>query len=390
MNRIYYCLLCIVLLLACAQGEKQDIPQILINVDEEQPITLSTLFDEIIYVPLETQQDVLVGYSLRTRVSGQKLYLLSGGVMIFDMQTGAFLSGIYHPGRGPGEWLWANDMLVNEKEKCIELLDFRGHKVVRYGLDGQFIDEFKTDFLSVAFYKHGEKYLFYNANSESSLTDHRLIRYNPVVASKKIEAQYFPIDEHLATYYHMTDNNNFVEASELSFHASPSSIIYKIDKDFNISPKYHIDFKAYQMPSAFLQGNFQDVKEFIDKVTELGYPYNMYYAFENETTVALPFKRGASFYWAFYNKKEQRTLLGSSFRDDFHFSNDMTIEGETYSIMADDTHMYFLLPAHQLITLVEKENNDFLTKHPEIEAIYHAPGFSEQSNPILVKCRFRK
>jgi hypothetical protein len=376
------------LFLACARGDKQDVTRISIDVEESRPISLSTLFDEVVYVPLETRPDVLIGYSSRMRVSGQRLYLLSGGIAIFDLQTGAFLSGMYHPGRGPGEWLWANDMLIDEEEERVELLDFRGHKVVRYGFDGRFMDEFKTDFVSAAFCKHGEKYLFYNANSKSSLTDHRLVRYDPVAS--KVEAQYFPIDEHLATYYYITDNNNFVEAPELSFHASPSDTIYTIDEDFNVTPRYHVDFKAYQIPPAFFQGDFQDIKEFIDKVTGLGYPYNMYYAFENETTVALPFKRGESFYWAFYDKKEHRTLPCSSFRDDFHFSHDLTIEGENYTIVADHTHMYFLMPAHQLIDLIEKENDDFLARHPEIEAIYHAPGFSEQSNPILVKCRFKK
>jgi hypothetical protein len=56
----------------------------------------------------------------------------------------------------------------------------------------------------------------------------------------------------------------------------------------------------------------------------------------------------------------------------------------------DEDYLYFFLQPTQLIDLMEKEKSSNENNHEILDKIYHSADFSEQSNPILVKCKFIK
>lgn len=75
----------------------------------------------------------------------------------------------------------------------------------------------------------------------------------------------------------------------------------------------------------------------------------------------------------------------------------MEIEYYNTSFTIDNEKFYFLIQPFQFLELLEKQKrkigekefNIFLSQHADINTIYCNKNFGEQSNPILVTCKFR-
>jgi hypothetical protein len=221
-------------------------------------------------------------------------------------------------------------MLYDPNENTIELLDMNGQKVLKYGFDAHFIKEFTTHFPSLAFHKiSASDYFFYNSNRISDSTGHKLIQYN--AETHKITATYFPINKHMATYFFILDANNFGTTSNLSFHYSSSDTIYGFTDDYTPYPKYVLDFGRHHTPSSFYDEHYDDIADFSTKAAQRSYIYATGNFGENDYMAILSFRNDDQLYWV---------------------------------------HLYFFLQPEQFIA--------------------YSPGFSEQSNAVLVKCTCKK
>ena len=75
----------------------------------------------------------------------------------------------------------------------------------------------------------------------------------------------------------------------------------------------------------------------------------------------------------------------------------MEIEYYNTSFTIDNEKFYFLIQPFQFLELLEKQKrkigekefNIYLSQHADINTIYCNKNFREQSNPILVTCKFR-
>ena len=83
---------------------------------------ISLFADSIVYMPLETNDSVLIGVVSKVLVSGEKLYLLdkmSESVFCFDFNDGRFLYKISAKGQGPGEYYGISDFDVTSDEEVV-------------------------------------------------------------------------------------------------------------------------------------------------------------------------------------------------------------------------------------------------------------------------------
>jgi hypothetical protein len=366
--------------------EQAPIPSITVNIDRIEALKLSDFFVDVTYVPLA--DSFLVSTIERAKIYEDKLFLLTDkSVLIFDVNSGGCLSHVKHLGGGPGEYISLYDMLYDKNENVIELLDMNKQKVLRYGYDDHFIGEFKTSFSSFSFYKiTPSTYLFYNNNMISDHTDCNLVRYD--VKASKITASYFPIDKHLASYFFTTSTNDFGSAANPSFHLCPSDTIYGFTDDNEPYAKYVLDFGKHHTPARFYKEDYSDILDFSTKAVQREYIYLFGNFCENNYMAALFIRNDKNIYWALYDKNKQTVHAIDRWRDDYHSRTFIPLTYGNGPFIMDETYLYFFLQPDQLIDLMENENRSTLQEN-QLDTLYHSPAFSEQSNPIIVKCKFK-
>jgi hypothetical protein len=385
------CFLLGFLFLSCShpvQEPQTSVPSITIDADNVETLKLSDFFSDISYVLLS--DSFLIGDMDEAKIYDGKLFVLTNkSVLVFDTQSGGALLNVRHPGQGPGEYISLYDMLYDKNENTVELLDMNKQKVLKYGFDGHFISEFKTSFSSFSFHKiNPSTYLFDNNNMMSDITRHRLIRYD--ARTSKITATRFPIDRHLATYFFVT-GNSFGSTSNPSFHFSPSDTVYGFTDDYAPYAKYVLDFGKHHTPHRFYRENYTDIRDFSVKADRLSYIHTYGNFCENDSMAALHFLKDKKHCWVLYDKNTHATRTADRWIDDYHSGSSINIAYNNGPFIMDTEYLYFFLQPSQLISLMEKDKrlNVRENSHGNLNDICHSPDFSEQSNPILVKCKFK-
>jgi hypothetical protein len=374
---------------SCHPNQDQAIiPLITIDINQTKTLNLSDFFSDISYISLS--DSFLIGEIECTKIYDDKLFLLTNkSILIFDIKSGSSLLSLRHFGRGPGEYMSLYDMLYDKNENTVELLDMNEQKVLKYGLDNQFISEFKTSFFSFSFRKIDRfTYLFYNNNMVSNISDHKLIRYD--MKTSKIVENYFPINKHIANYFYVVDVNNFGSVTNPTFHFCPSDTVYGFTDNNELYPKYVLDFGKNHTPHDFYSKNYMDILDFSVKAVQHSYIYTYTNFCENDHIAAFYFRNDRKFYWVLYDKNEQTVCTIDRWMDDYHFNTSIDIDYRNVQFIVDRDYLYFFLLPEQLIKLIEKEKNFQRSEQNVLSNIYNSPVFSEESNPVLVKCKFRK
>jgi hypothetical protein len=386
MKNIFYVLL-VFALFSCSRpiSEQKTVSLITIDADNITTFKLSNWFSEVSYIPLS--DSLLISTIERAKIYGDKLFLLTNkSVLVFDANSGKELLSIRHLGKGPGEYISLYDMLYDENEDIIELLDMNSKKVLRYGKYGNFINEFKISFSSFSFHKINPfTYWFYNNNIISKNIKHKLIYYD--TQKSAITASYFPIDKHIANYFFTVEANNFGSTSSPSFNFCPSDTIYGFTKDNEPYAKYVLNLGRHHTPQRFYKEDYADIFDFSIKAVERNYIYAYDNVCENTSVLALSLRNDTKTFWTIYDKNTKKALTVNKLLDDYHSDSPVDIFYGNNPLIMDNEYLYFFLQPSQLIDLMETMKNK--SERNILYEIFHSPDFSEQSNPIFVKCKFK-
>ena len=118
--------------------------KITVDLNKPQEASLFDYFDHIELIPLETNDDVLIGYLKKVIFHQNRYYALDTFrgkycVFVFD-ESGKFLFRIGKYGQGPGEYyVFLDDMLINRFTGNIDILSAWGH-IFTYDLTGKHIN----------------------------------------------------------------------------------------------------------------------------------------------------------------------------------------------------------------------------------------------------------
>lgn len=111
-------------------------------VNKEIGLKLSEIVDEIKYIPLETNGECLLGDVDPIRIYGNQIFLISNNQVYKFNKAGKFLGKIGSLGKGPGEYLSAYDIQINEYDEQIYVLDTNGKKIHMYSINGLYLESF--------------------------------------------------------------------------------------------------------------------------------------------------------------------------------------------------------------------------------------------------------
>lgn len=353
-----------------------------VEVDESADIRFSDVFEKIEYVPLETTESSLIGGVERLRIFGDKVCIVCDkSLLIFNKDTGRNETRISKSGNAPGEYLSLYDVYFDKRNGIIELLDMNGRKIQKYDSKGIFKESQELPFMAFSFNKDKEgDYWFYNNNMVTDDIKSKVICLDS--DTKEISGEYFPIDFHLSSYFFVIEGNNFVRRGDgMLFFSCPFNQIYSMNKGSDPVLAYNIDFGKHTAPDEFYKESYSDIMDFSTKANKLGYVYFINNFHANNTNLLLSFMLEKNCFWNLYSIADGKSKTGHYLVDDVNSLSRIPIDHLNTFFAMDEETLYFLLSAEQFMEMCE-DNEDF------IELVDH--GIDEQSNPILVKCKFKK
>ena len=154
MKNCFFVLLVIVAFSACSQVEKGGLIQIDLEKGyPEKEFVLQDLW-KVRYVPMETDSVYLLGGGWPCYVSDNLLGFVdnrTGGLLFFDAKTGAKSFHINRKGGGPGEYVSAGAIVVDEAKEEVFVWSIYGGAFLVYDKNGKFLRE-----LPLRNYKKGE------------------------------------------------------------------------------------------------------------------------------------------------------------------------------------------------------------------------------------------
>lgn len=105
-------------------------------------IKLSELCSSVSYIPLETGAESIISNIRFVEMIPEGFYVATvDQVKLFD-SDGRFIRNIGAPGNGPGEYNVVGDIAVDRTDNSLFLINILGRKVMHFGLDGNFINDF--------------------------------------------------------------------------------------------------------------------------------------------------------------------------------------------------------------------------------------------------------
>lgn len=381
----FFILLIIGLLYSCSSTRQKDEEigkRIPIAIEENSRIKFSDVFEQVDYIPLETTEASLVGIVERFRIFDDKVCLVCDkSLLLFNAVTGQSISRISKLGSAPGEYQSLYDVSVCE-DGNIALLDMNKRKIRKYDMDGHFVDALDLPSMSFSFFANGQDdYWLYNNNMSSKKIKSKVVHYD---ASKEVvKDQHFPIDIHLASYFFVVEGNNFAKRqNDLLFFSCPSEKIYSLKVGEEPSVAYTIDFGKHAIPQDFYNNSYADIMSFAAEANKRGYVYFVNNFSANDRYIQLSFSLDKTVYWNIYAENEEKSYTGCILQDDLNSLKDFRIDGQNTLYAIGGDYLYFLLSAEQFIE-IGGDVSAFLKQTNEDNVI------NDQSNPLLVKCKFK-
>ena len=102
----------------------------------------------------------------------------------------------------------------------------------------------------------------------------------------------------------------------------------------------------------------------------------------NNEYLLLSFLLDKEYFWNLYDIEQQTNYTGNILEDDIHKLSDFPIENPNTLFAINEECLYFLISASQFIETTKKNKS--------YSQYVREKNISEEHNPILVKCRFKK
>ena len=233
---------------SCSRQEAENFPRICVdaNAIDGEGIPLSFFCDSLKYVPLETRDSCLLQEVKKIAVDrAGNIYVLDGigshSLFKFDA-VGRFLHRIGFRGRGPGEYLSAEDFCVYQ-DSIIEIYDSGKEKILRYTASGNFIGEIPAwEEGCDAFIHVGDTLAFY---IDSDYLPNLVIG----VGDKKYSFWKKDFLANFSGYQNFSYNGEFILYS-----AYGNDTIYHFQNE-KLQPYYSVDFGKDKLPQRMINSS---------------------------------------------------------------------------------------------------------------------------------------
>jgi len=137
------CLLFIIFFITSCKSSDNEIIQIDLGKTAGHEITLSSLADEITYVPLDNSYTMSI-YFQRTEIINDTIYLNEKDNGMFALDKSGKMVRMYGKrGRGPGEYILGFRYAIDQDGRILYLLDKK--KILKFSLDGSYLGDISLE-----------------------------------------------------------------------------------------------------------------------------------------------------------------------------------------------------------------------------------------------------
>ena len=225
------------------------------NSRQKEDLTLSEIIDSISYIPLETNENCLLGTIRRDFIYSENYILVNNTnskLYLFN-RTGNFIAQIGDIGAGPGEYLYAGTDIayIDELNKQIAITIYPKRSIYYYDLKGKFIKSIPLPFEDVrgTIEYFNSFYIMQEANYYGKIpytytvldTAFNIItqKIKPVQYSLKSGNMAFTAGPAFSRYIY----NDQVHIRENML----NDTLYLVNNDFSFVPKYIINAGKYDV-----------------------------------------------------------------------------------------------------------------------------------------------
>lgn len=353
----------------------KDLPVIRISKDRpEMKAKMSLFFDSVHYVPLETTDDCLLGLgTMRANLIGDSLLVWDAdNCFLFDSKTGHCLRKIGHKGDDPEAFHSTYGNFYNPYDS---LNCFFGYynSLVRYGLDGKYVDNIKIPMISnwssaksvIPLDSTTFCTFFPNCNGSESKRIMLFDQTGDIVKE-------YPNNHFVKTDQFVYDSNDglfYRYNNQVYFREKFIDTIYQVTKE-QLLPIYRLDFSPYIFPYA---------DRYHVNVNSVSSPYQI---FENDHVIMFDYTREIFHELGVYDKKTSKASFFSyenGFEDDLnHF---MPVE---ILVMLESGVCLGILSASDVCEYIDKTNIELEGSLKSLESV------SKDDNPIVVIATLKK
>lgn len=350
-------------LFACSKHSTNlECPIYKITLNSDEKLDFMSLVDSLYYIELETTDESLIG-EISQIIIDDYLFLLDRKNQSIDLFTeqGQFVSAISALGDGPGEYLRIDDFFVDSKRKIINILDGTRNKIIKYSFKGQYIEEIDIPLSRgiSRFIFHKEQYYFDQQYRQNARRD----SYNLIVMDSlcNILDREFYYNSYLDIILGIR-KSLFRVNDTLHYIPLYSEIVYKIDDDNVVSPKYSLDFGDKWINQDYVFTTTNDPMAFMRGLATSGGIYFLS-IIESTSHIFIDYTYRDTSYYSIINKRNSVVWTGQN----------ISIDGSKGKLIPlATTNDFFILPIdrHNAPEGLQVENPD-------------------EYNPILMMLKFK-
>jgi hypothetical protein len=327
----FYFLLIVIIALSCQNNKKNAELSLnrscLLNLQvNEDKFIIPNQLENTRYLTLESNEKNKISSVDKLQIFNNHLFIFDeqqNKIFIFD-DNGHFTEQIDNKGKGPDEYLYLSDFLINKQDSCLELLDVGNKKILRLDRSYKMKGEIKLHFFCEKFLKcNPGGYLFFTNNqSNSGGQGGKSYNFIQIDQDGKEVTRFLPIlperqDLIIAEPYCFTSYRNGAV-----FSLPIDNKIYHIIND-SIAVGYSVSFGKLNTPDKILaslknvtsQNKIQHQMKIFNDIAKNGYAYSIHSVLENEIFLFFQFRKKKDLYSVLYNKKNKQIITGRNVID---------------------------------------------------------------------------
>jgi hypothetical protein len=403
---IYFCFA----LASCADKanlEQNSLFTIKASFSKEMKLNLSDFAESIEFIPLETDDDCLIGKALKIRYFNNKYYIGSASmqmdrIFVFS-ENGKYLYQLYKRGLGPDEYTEIEDFDIIDNSNIV-VLSYSDPKILIYNLEQNIcvlnkrLDVFPRN-LAVL----NNRFYLYNLGVESSQSNgtynHTAYSFEELDLQGNALGSFHEIDDisRTTTYYYSIFNNFDLNKDRLYFNFPLSNIIYEII-DNRLIPSFDIDFGNKKLKENIFDGNIQSPLDIVKAIRQYEGVYHIdLFNVTSEFLFFDFFDFEHNGYIVLHNFEKNKTLIGHQIIDDIFFIGNKFSPNKFMDLPMgkSENEIIWQIDAAYLKDVYEKYKKSsnpeemliFQKEHKDLAII--CENIKEDDNPILAKIKIR-
>jgi hypothetical protein len=386
----------LLLIASCAKSEKfeKNSRFYTINLDEqnsEQSIALSSIFNGVEPIVLETTDESLIGEVSKLEVSDDYLFVLDNSIsrklFVFD-KIGKFVKTIGDQGRGPGEYDYLSDFTIDREHRFVYILDIGLQKINKYDIDsGGFISSISLKNPAYSAISVSNDRIYTDIYSEKVSENNALLQEIDIETGKQI-ATFLDVRKH-----NKTEHKGLLLESPGVFKCQSSpypkfsqylmDTIMILDKD-GVKPFLAIESEHLLTPQHLLSWNIRgkwDIMKNMELIEKDKLIWNINNYVECDGLIFFNYLQGLAVKDVFYKPDKDWLYICNRESNDLVFKKDYQSSMVSRFISSDRKGIYSVVGGDNINILIDIASHNGLNDN--LDRLDELKQLTEDSNPVL-------